>query len=168
MGQRSFRSHHLPMKHLDNDADLVWLPGGYPELHAGALAAASNFRKAMIEHAKTRPVHGECGGYMALGKTLVDKEGNSHEMLGLLGLVTSYEKRKFHLGYRKAHLIAPMPGFATGEALRGHEFHYSTILEEPDAPLAEVLDAEGNPVPETGSINGNVTGTFFHLIAEAS
>ena len=152
----------------DATADLVWLPGGYPELHAGPLAAATNFRKAMHEHAKTRPIHGECGGYMALGKTLVDKEGTSHEMLGLLGLVTSYEKRKFHLGYRKAHLIAPMPGFAVGDALRGHEFHYSTILEEPDAPLAEVLDAEGNPVPETGSRNGNVTGTFFHLIAEAT
>ena len=149
------------------DADLVWLPGGYPELHAGQLAAAQTFRKAMLQHAETRPVHGECGGYMALGQALIDKEGNSHEMLGLLGLVTSYEKRKFHLGYRKAQLGAPMPGFEAGATLRGHEFHYSTILEEPDAPLAEVLDAEGAPVPETGSIKGHTTGTFFHLIAEA-
>jgi cobyrinic acid a,c-diamide synthase len=53
-----------------------------------------------------------------------------------------------------------------GSALRGHEFHYSTILEQPDAPLAEVTDADGNPVPETGSRRGNVTGTFFHMIAE--
>jgi cobyrinic acid a,c-diamide synthase len=150
------------------DADLVWLPGGYPELHAGALAGASTFRKAMLTHAQTKPVHGECGGYMALGQALIDKEGNNHEMLGLLGLVTSYEKRKFHLGYRKATIAAPMAGFEAGAVLRGHEFHYSTILEEPDAPLAEVLDAEGAPVPETGSIKGNVTGTFFHLIAEAA
>ncbi|MDG1472497.1 MAG: cobyrinate a,c-diamide synthase [Ascidiaceihabitans sp.] len=152
---------------LAADADLVWLPGGYPELHAGQLAAAQTFRKAMLQHAETRPVHGECGGYMALGQALIDKEGHSHEMLGLLGLVTSYEKRKFHLGYRKAQLGAPMPGFEAGATLRGHEFHYSTILEEPDAPLAEVLDAEGAPVPETGSIKGHTTGTFFHLIAEA-
>jgi cobyrinic acid a,c-diamide synthase len=131
------------------------------------LAAAQTFRKAMLQHAETRPVHGECGGYMALGQALIDKEGHSHEMLGLLGLVTSYEKRKFHLGYRKAQLGAPMPGFEAGATLRGHEFHYSTILEEPDAPLAEVLDAEGAPVPETGSIKGHTTGTFFHLIAEA-
>lgn len=150
------------------DADLVWLPGGYPELHAATLASATNFRAAMIAHAKTRPIHGECGGYMALGQALIDKEGNSHQMLGLLGLVTSYEKRKFHLGYRKAHLAAPMAGFAAGDVLRGHEFHYSSILEEPDAPLAEVLDAEGAAVPETGSIKGHVTGTFFHLIAEAT
>ena len=149
------------------DADLVWLPGGYPELHAGKLAAASNFQNALRKHAETKPVHGECGGYMALGDVLIDKDGTAHKMAGLLGLVTSYEKRKFHLGYRQATLNAPMLGFDTGARLRGHEFHYTTILEEPDAPLAQVGDADGNPVPETGSVKGNVTGTFFHLIAEA-
>lgn len=152
----------------DPSADLVWLPGGYPELHAGQLAAASTYLTGLREHAKTKPVHGECGGYMALGETLIDKDGTHHQMAGLLGLVTSYEKRKFHLGYRQATLQASMPGFAQGARLRGHEFHYSTILDEPDAPLAQVGDADGNPVPETGSIRGHVTGTFFHLIAEAS
>lgn len=151
----------------DSNADLVWLPGGYPELHGGKLAAASNFRAKLREHAETKPVHGECGGYMALGEVLIDKEGNRHQMAGLLGLVTSYEKRKFHLGYRRAVLNAPMLGFTEGQALRGHEFHYSTILNEPDAPLARVADADGNPVPETGSIRNQVSGTFFHLIAEA-
>ncbi len=148
------------------DADLVWLPGGYPELHAGRIASAQRFLGGLRTHAAKRPVHGECGGYMALGAGLIDKEGARHEMAGLLGLVTSYETRKFHLGYRRAVLSSPMPGFATGAALRGHEFHYSTILDQPDAPLAEVTDADGSPVPETGSRRGNVTGTFFHLIAE--
>ncbi len=147
------------------DADLVWLPGGYPELHAGPLAAAQTYRAGLRKHAETKPVHGECGGYMALGEALIDKNGTRHEMAGLLGLVTSYEKRKFHLGYRRAHLQAPMPGHAPGAALRGHEFHYSTILAQPDAPLAQVADADGNPVPETGSHRGHVTGTFFHMIA---
>ncbi len=146
------------------DADLVWLPGGYPELHGGTLAAAETFRAGLRKHAETKPVHGECGGYMALGEALIDKQGTRHQMAGLLGLVTSYEKRKFHLGYRRAVLENAMPGFAAGNALRGHEFHYSTILEEPDAPLAQVYDADGNPVPETGSVKGHVTGTFFHLI----
>ncbi len=148
----------------DQDADLVWLPGGYPELHAGTLAAAATFRAGLQKHAETRPVHGECGGYMALGEALIDKDGTRHQMAGLLGLVTSYEKRKFHLGYRRAVLQSPLPGFDTGAALRGHEFHYSTILEQPDAPLAAVFDADGNPVPETGSRRGHVRGTFFHLI----
>jgi cobyrinic acid a,c-diamide synthase len=150
----------------DPAADLVWLPGGYPELHAGKLAAAERFREALQRHAETRPVHGECGGYMTLGQGLVDKDGVRHRMAGLLGLETSYATRRLHLGYRRAVLEAPMPGFGPGAALRGHEFHYSTVLAEPDAPLARVSDADGNPAPETGSRRGNVTGTFFHLIAE--
>ncbi len=148
------------------EADLVWLPGGYPELHAGALAAAERFRVGLRRHAETRPVHGECGGYMALGEGLIDKTGMRHRMAGLLGLVTSYEARRMHLGYRRAELVAGMPGFAPRTVLRGHEFHYSTILEQPDAPLARVTDAEGAEVTETGSVRGQVSGTFFHLIAE--
>jgi len=170
-GWRQAGAEILPFSPLadeapDAAADLVWLPGGYPELHAGKLAAAANFRAGLHRHAATKPVHGECGGYMALGEALIDKEGNRHQMAGLLGLVTSYEKRKMHLGYRRAELLTQMPGFASGAALRGHEFHYSTILDQPDAPLARVTDAEGAEVAETGSKCGPVSGTFFHMIAE--
>jgi len=169
-GWRDAGAEILPFSPLgdqapDPSADLVWLPGGYPELHAGVLAAAETFWAGLRAHARTRPVHGECGGYMALGARLIDKDGAAHRMAGLLGLVTSYERRKFHLGYRRAVLNAPMPGQPRGAALRGHEFHYSTILEDPDAPLADVFDANGARVPETGSRKGHVTGTFFHLIA---
>lgn len=168
-GWRDAGAEILPFSPLADEApaaeaDLVWLPGGYPELHGGTLAAAESFRNGLRKHAETKPVHGECGGYMALGEALIDKQGTRHQMAGLLGLVTSYEKRKFHLGYRRAVLENAMPGFDAGAALRGHEFHYSTILDEPDAPLAQVFDADGNPVPETGSVKGHVTGTFFHLI----
>ncbi|WP_300010336.1 cobyrinate a,c-diamide synthase [uncultured Roseobacter sp.] len=168
-GWREAGAEILPFSPLadqapDASADLVWLPGGYPELHGGVLASAATFQAGLRKHAETRPVHGECGGYMALGEALIDKEGTRHQMAGLLGLVTSYEKRKFHLGYRRAVLKAPLPGHAPGAALRGHEFHYSTILEQPDAALAEVADADGNPVPETGSHRGHVSGTFFHFI----
>jgi cobyrinic acid a,c-diamide synthase len=168
-GWRTAGAEILPFSPLadeapDASADLVWLPGGYPELHAGRLANADRFRAGLVKHAQDRPIHGECGGYMALGAALIDKDGISHQMAGLLGLVTSYEKRKFHLGYRRVELVTGMPGFDAGDKLFGHEFHYSTILEQPDAPLAKVSDADGNPVPETGSQNGHVTGTFFHLI----
>lgn len=149
----------------DTSADLVWLPGGYPELHAGRIAAASRFLAGLRRHAETRPVHGECGGYMVLGEALVDKEGERHPMAGLLGLVTSYAQRKMHLGYRSARLLASVANLTAGTRLRGHEFHYSTIIEQPDEPLAEVTDADGNAVPETGSRRGCVTGTFFHQIA---
>jgi cobyrinic acid a,c-diamide synthase len=152
----------------DPSADVVWMPGGYPELHAGALAAAQTYRSGLRAFAQTRPVHGECGGYMAMGQALIDKQGNRHDMAGLLGLVTSYEKRRMHLGYRLATLAAPIPGHAAGSRLRGHEFHYSTILTQPDAPLAAVQDANGDAVAETGSRRGHATGTYFHLIAKAT
>ena len=168
----------LPFSPLDDQspdpsAGIVWLPGGYPELHAGRLAAAQNFRAGMQAFAAHKPVHGECGGYMAMGAGLVDKAGTRHEMLGLLGLETSFEKRKMHLGYRAATLAAPLPPFGAGTQLRGHEFHYATILSQPDAPLAKVTDANGATVPETGSTRlhpqgGRATGSFFHLIAEAA
>lgn len=169
---RSEGAEILPFSPLNDDlvpdADLVWLPGGYPELHAGTLAGANKFLTSLREHAATKPVHGECGGYMALGTTLIDKEGVAHKMAGLLGVVTSYEKRKFHLGYRQAVLQEAVLGYQRGSRLRGHEFHYSTILEEPDAPLAQVTDADGNLVSETGSLRGHVSGTFFHMISEAT
>ena len=170
-GWRSAGAEILPFSPLANeavpDADLVWLPGGYPELHAGVIASADRFLTSLRNHAIDKPVHGECGGYMALGESLIDKDGTRHKMAGLLGLVTSYEKRKFHLGYRQAALKSSALGFTAGTRLRGHEFHYSTILNEPDQPLADVFDADGNPVIETGSVRGHVTGTFFHMIAEA-
>lgn len=147
------------------DADLVWLPGGYPELHAGRLAAAERFRAGLNHHAETRPVYGECGGYMALGQGLIDRDGTRHRMAGLLGLVTSHADRRLHLGYRRARLLAPAAGFASGTRLRGHEFHYSTIVDQPDQPLACVTDADGGTLAETGSYRGRVAGTYFHLIA---
>ncbi|MEX0287081.1 MAG: cobyrinate a,c-diamide synthase [Paracoccaceae bacterium] len=171
-GWRRAGAEVLPFSPLADDpvpdADLVWLPGGYPELHGGTLAAANTFLTSLRKHAESKPVHGECGGYMVLGQGLTAKDGTRHAMAGLLALETSFEKRKFHLGYRKATLRAAMPGYAAGDVLRGHEFHYTTILEEADEPLADVVDAEGNPVPETGSKRGHVTGTFFHLIADAN
>lgn len=150
----------------DASADVCWLPGGYPELHAGRLAENQRFWRALTCFAKTRPVHGECGGYMVLGSALTDADGRRHQMAGLLGLETSYAQRRMHLGYRIAELAAPIPGHEAGARLRGHEFHYSTIASQPDTPLAIVRDATGSVIAETGSRRGYVTGTFFHLIAE--
>jgi cobyrinic acid a,c-diamide synthase len=170
-GWRAAGAEVLPFSPLADeppreDADLCWLPGGYPELHAGRIAANYRFKAAVKSFAQSRPVHGECGGYMVLGSGLIDAKGTRHEMTGLLGLETSFERRRMHLGYRLAELAAAMPGHRPGAQLRGHEFHYATILAQPDAPLAGVRDANGAEVAETGSRRGHVTGTFFHLIAE--
>ena len=133
----------------------------------GPIAAATPFLGGLRHHAETRPVHGECGGYMVLGAALIDKDGAAHRMAGLLGLVTSHAQRRMHLGYRLAELVAPVGALAAGTRLRGHEFHYSTVVEQTDAPLAYVTDADGAAVAETGSRRGRVTGSYFHMIATA-
>jgi cobyrinic acid a,c-diamide synthase len=150
----------------DEDCDVCWLPGGYPELHAGKLAAAQNFRAGMGKFAETKPVHGECGGFMVLGQGLVDAEGERHAMLGLLGHATSFAKRKMNLGYRQARMKAVSALGPAGAAVRGHEFHYAQVIEPgADESLAEIADGLGNALGLSGGRRGNVTGTFFHVIA---
>lgn len=149
-------------------ADCCWLPGGYPELHAPALAAARRFADGLRRFAATRPVHGECGGYMALGQSLEDADGKQHAMTGLLGHATSFAQRKLHLGYRTARLLCDSVLGATGAIVRGHEFHYASLRSAgDDAPLAELADAEDRPLGKAGGRRGRVTGTFFHAITTA-
>src|ERR1700757_1765247 len=94
-GWRAAGAEIMPFSPLADEgpsdgADVGWLPGGYPELHAGRLAANDNFRERLRTFAATRPVHGECGGYMVLGAGLVDKEGTRHAMLGFLWLEPTF------------------------------------------------------------------------------
>ena len=148
--------------------DVCWLPGGYPELHAGRLASAARFREGLRRFAETRPVHGECGGYMALGESLIDASGAAHPMAGLLGVETSFAKRRMTLGYREARIASGCALGAEGAVLRGHEFHYATIVAAgSDDPFAHVRDAYGPAEAPAGSRRGRVTGSFFHVIAGA-
>ena len=148
------------------DCDVCWLPGGYPELHAARIASAERFRNGMRAFAETKPVHGECGGYMVLGRAIEDADGTVHPMLGLLGHETSFAQRRMNLGYRRARLSADSPIARAGEAVRGHEFHYARVTAAgDDAPLAEIADGSGAALGASGGRRGNVTGTFFHAIA---
>jgi cobyrinic acid a,c-diamide synthase len=150
------------------DCDVCWLPGGYPELHAGRIAAASLFLEGLRRFAASKPVHGECGGYMVLGRALTDAAGESHAMAGLLSVVTSFAKRKLQLGYRDARILADGPLGRAGGRLKGHEFHYSTILDPgEDEAFAEVGDAYGGALQPSGGRRGLVSGSFFHAIARA-
>jgi cobyrinic acid a,c-diamide synthase len=148
------------------DCDCCWLPGGYPELHAAALAGADRFRTGLTSFSATRPVHGECGGFMVLGQGLADADGTHHAMTGLLGHATSFAKRKLHLGYREARLLSASAIGAPGQLLRGHEFHYASLLElGDDEPLVDLADAQGQCLGKAGGRRGSVSGTFFHAIA---
>ncbi|MEX2372539.1 MAG: cobyrinate a,c-diamide synthase, partial [Dehalococcoidia bacterium] len=141
-----------------DDCDACWLPGGYPELHAGRLAAASRFRDGIRAFGGTRPVHGECGGYMVLGEALEDADGMTHRMLGMLGHSTSFAKRKMNLGYRQATLAHDGPLGARGDVIRGHEFHYARLIEPgDDEPLAILADGQGREIGPSGGHRGDVS-----------
>ncbi len=143
------------------EADLVYLPGGYPELHAGQIAAAETFRRGMAHHvARGGAVYGECGGFMVMGDGLIDGEGHRHAMLGLLPLETSFENPRLHLGYRR---LAPLAGPWT-MPLAGHEFHYARTLWQKGTPLFSAADAEGRPLPPAGIARGVISGSFMHVI----
>jgi len=149
-------------------ADCCWLPGGYPELHADVLAGAKKFTAGLRSFAQTRPVHGECGGYMVLGESLEDAAGRRHAMTGLLSHATSFAKRKLHLGYRTARLLSQSVLGPVGAQVRGHEFHYASLAAAgSDEPFVEIADIEGRGAQKTGGRRGRVTGTFFHAIAAA-
>ncbi len=144
-------------------ADAVYLPGGYPELYAGRLAAADGFKNGLqAAAARGALIYGECGGYMALGEALIDADGTRHAMAGLLPLVTSFQTRKLSLGYR---ILRPLGDAPFPAALSAHEFHYSTIISESAAErlfAAETVD--GKALGEIGLRRGPVMGSFAHII----
>ena len=150
----------------DAGCDAVYLPGGYPELAAGQLAANGGFKAGMRRAAQAgATVHGECGGYMVLGDGLIDADGARHEMLGLLPIVTSMEHPKRHLGYRRATLSAATPWGQVGHVFRGHEFHYAVEVTRHGAELFAVRTADGQDLCGAGCCRGTVSGSFIHLIA---
>jgi cobyrinic acid a,c-diamide synthase len=161
----------LPFSPLANEAPpanacICWLAGGYPELHAEKLANNHVFLQGLREFAKEKPVHGECGGYMVLGEGIIDAEGKEWKMAGLLPLTTSFAKRKLHLGYRAVRLAEDSPIGAKNMLVRGHEFHYASIIKQGEAlSLGEASDANGISLGSAGMKLGNVTGSFFHMVA---
>jgi len=147
------------------DADAVFLPGGYPELHGGAIAAALGFRNGLAA-ARDRGalIYGECGGFMVLGEAIVDKAGSSHAMAGLLPVTTRIDRPRRVLGYRRLIQSGdlPWPG-----RLMGHEFHYSSARQTRLRPLFAATDARGEPLPPMGAVVGRVMGSYAHVIDRA-
>jgi cobyrinic acid a,c-diamide synthase len=167
-GWRAAGAEILPFSPLadqppDEAADAVFLPGGYPELHAGRLAGNRNFLTGLgVAAERGALVYGECGGFMVLGEHLIDADGHAHAMAGLVPLATSFADRKLSLGYREMRHAGALP---FPPILRGHEFHYSTLLSQgAGEPLFEVRDAAGHQLPPAGLRLGRVMGSYLHVI----
>ncbi|MEC9268645.1 MAG: cobyrinate a,c-diamide synthase [Pseudomonadota bacterium] len=171
-GWRTAGSEILPFSPLADEApsdiaDAVYLPGGYPELHAGRIAANGTFLTGLQRKARGgSAIFAECGGYMVLGRTLRDADGTTHAMAGLLPVETDFSLRRLHLGYRRAETVADGAPWPKGTRLSAHEFHYATTLhEDPDAPpLFHAHDALGEDKGRQGLSIGRVSGSFLHLI----
>ncbi|WP_019955178.1 cobyrinate a,c-diamide synthase [Yoonia vestfoldensis] len=142
-------------------ADFIYLPGGYPELHAGRIAANTRFMDSLRQ--SPAMIYGECGGYMVLGDGLVDADGTRHAMAGLLRLETSFAQRKLHLGYRQLHATE---GLLAGH-WTAHEFHYASTLRADGTPLFSATDATGTGLSPMGLTAGRVSGSFAHIIDQS-
>jgi cobyrinic acid a,c-diamide synthase len=134
--------------------DAIWLPGGYPELHAAALAANSRLRDALQAHvASGKPLLAECGGMMSLFEEMVDQAGSRHRFAGLLPGRAVMQSRLAALGTQFAELPEGR--------LAGHTFHYSRA-ETPLAPLACARTSEGGD-GEAIYRQGRLTATYLHF-----
>jgi cobyrinic acid a,c-diamide synthase len=144
------------------DADAVFLPGGYPELHCEKLAGALRF-KAGVAAAAARGslVYGECGGFMVLGRSITDKADKAHAMAGLLPVETAIAEPRRVLGYRRLSHASPLPWPGR---LNGHEFHYSHGRARGTPTLFEATDALGAALPAMGACVGRVMGSYAHVI----
>lgn len=140
-----------------DDADLLYLPGGYPEKHLEALAGAEATRKAIRDYAERGgKVVAECGGMMYLCERIVTDDGE-YSMCGVLpyGISARRADRSLSLGYR--HFVLE------GREYRGHEFHYTQFLGEMPPSATQVYNAKGEPVPTPVFRYKNVLASYTHL-----
>jgi cobyrinic acid a,c-diamide synthase len=154
LGARIMWFSPLADEPVPEDADAVYLPGGYPELHGEALAQAGRWRESIrAAHAAGLTILAECGGMMVLAESLVDKEGRDWPMAGLLRGRVLMQPRLAGLGSQ---------GLATNAGqMRGHTFHYSR-LETPLAPAAWTVKHPSGTQGEAVYRVGSLTASYFH------
>jgi cobyrinic acid a,c-diamide synthase len=135
-------------------ADAVYLPGGYPELHADCLSRAANWNGSIrAAHARGTPIVAECGGMMALADTLCDQQGRTWKMAGVLPGQVVMQQRLAGLG--------PQALPTAAGALRGHTFHYSR-LETPVAASAHTVKHPSGAPGEALYRHGSLSASYFH------
>jgi cobyrinic acid a,c-diamide synthase len=145
------------------DVDGIYLGGGYPELHAAALAANSGMRAALHAHAAAgKPIYAECGGLMYLADAIVTLDGTRHAMLGLIPGVARMRDKLQALGYVEVETREPTPIGPAGTQFRGHQFRYSSF-EGPVAPKRYALRAKrSGQLQVEGYGAAAVLGSYVH------
>jgi cobyrinic acid a,c-diamide synthase len=149
---------------LPRGAQGLWIPGGYPEEHAGALARNRAWMGAVREFcASGRPVLAECGGMMLLCETLTDRHGATHAMAGVIPARVKMNSRLAALGYTEVRLVASSFLGEPGDLLRGHEFHYGSLIDAPALPLAFEPTRSGGRSEGIGYRKDGLVASWVHL-----
>jgi cobyrinic acid a,c-diamide synthase len=147
------------------DVEMLYLGGGYPELHGAALAENVAMRAAVKRFAERGGViYAECGGLMYLMESIRDFDGCSHDMVGIFPAQTAMQKPGLTLGYRTVECSRRSILGDVGATARGHEFHYSTLVSRGPLPYACALrDAAGLSKGQDGIMSGKVLALYTHL-----
>ncbi len=150
---------------LPDDLGMLYLGGGYPELHSVALAANASMKSAVRRFAEGGgTIYAECGGMMYLTRGIRDFNGLLHEMVGLFPAEATMQRTGMTLGYRSLEVAQPCVIGEAGLTARGHEFHYSEVI--PKGPLAyacTLTDAQGDSKGVDGMTVNNALGLYAHL-----
>jgi cobyrinic acid a,c-diamide synthase len=150
------------------DIDGLYIGGGFPETHVRQLAQNKRFRhelKALAEAGL--PIYAECGGLMYLGEALVMGE-TSYPMAGVLPVVFGFSKKPQGHGYTVLRVEGENPYFEIGTQLKGHEFHYSRVIEchgDGRDPVFSMIRGTGLLAEKDGVCYKNVLATYSHLHA---
>ena len=147
------------------DVDMLYLGGGYPELHGERLASNVTMRTAIRRFAERGgTIYAECGGMMYLTQAIRDFAGVSHEMVGIFPAEAVMRKTDLTLGYRTVEVSQDCILGATGATARGHEFHYSTLVPKGRLDYACALhDARGESKGSDGLVVGNTLAFYTHV-----
>lgn len=141
----------------------IYLGGGFPELFATQLSKNEPMHEAIRQAVdKGVPVYAECGGLMYLGKSLSDLEGVTHPMIGVIPAESAMSQSRLTLGYREVESCSDSPVLQKGQRVRGHEFHWSTLAQQPEADesVYKVVDQDNRP---DGFRKGNVWASYVHI-----
>ncbi|WP_049925240.1 cobyrinic acid a,c-diamide synthase [Halopiger goleimassiliensis] len=151
------------------DCDGVYLPGGYPELHAEALESSGTLTELGERASEGLPVLGECGGLMAMSQSLTTVDGERHEMAGILPADVTMHDRYQALDHVELEARDETLTADAGERVRGHEFHYSSAAVDGDAQFAfQTVRGDGIDGDHDGLTEYDSLGTYTHVHAESS
>jgi cobyrinic acid a,c-diamide synthase len=141
----------------------LYIGGGYPEVHAHALARNTSMRRAIRAVADAgMPIYAECGGMLYLGRRLTDLQGQDHDMVGVLDIDSVMESHRMALGYAETMALRDSPILSRGSTARGHEFHWSRIVARAvSEPAYRVVTSSG--ARDDGFVVGSIVASYVHL-----